>query len=237
MQFLQELVLDHNRVKMISDNSFAKPSSLVALHLEENRLRELNNLQPLGKLQKLFLGLNRIQDLSELEKLDCLPCLKELSVYGNPVSRKIYHRPLLVFRLPSLQVLDGVNVTSEERAKAEIQLLEQQVFPLANCQMECGFPGPQSFPKACTMRIASVNLPGSFGHMYGADFVFPHAVDDVVANEASKNKKIKNLGLGPCNPRSIHAELALRQAKASKPRDSTERTFTNDVSPSQQQGK
>lgn len=61
LQFLQELVLDHNRVKTISDNSFAKPSSLVALHLEENRLRELNNLQPLGKLQKLFLGLNRIQ--------------------------------------------------------------------------------------------------------------------------------------------------------------------------------
>ncbi|KAJ6658013.1 hypothetical protein lerEdw1_001672 [Lerista edwardsae] len=104
LQFLQELVLDHNRVKMISDNSFAKPSSLVALHLEENRLRELNNLQSLGKLQKLFLGLNRIQ-----------------------VSRKICHRPLLVFRLPNLQVLDGVTVSSEERARAEVHLLEQQV--------------------------------------------------------------------------------------------------------------
>uniref|UniRef100_A0A8D2KR37 Leucine rich repeat containing 9 n=1 Tax=Varanus komodoensis TaxID=61221 RepID=A0A8D2KR37_VARKO len=86
LQLLQELVLDHNRVKTINENSFAKQSSLVALHLEENRLRELNNLQNLGKLQKLFLGLNRIQDLSELEKLDCLSCIKELSIYGNPVS-------------------------------------------------------------------------------------------------------------------------------------------------------
>uniref|UniRef100_A0A670I022 Leucine rich repeat containing 9 n=1 Tax=Podarcis muralis TaxID=64176 RepID=A0A670I022_PODMU len=130
LQLLQELVLDHNRLKAIHENSFAKQSSLVALHLEENRLRELNNLHCLVKLQKLFLGLNRIQELSELEKLDCLPCIKELSIYGNPVSRKICHRPLLVFHLPNLQVLDGVTVTPEERARAEVHLLEQQVKSL-----------------------------------------------------------------------------------------------------------
>lgn len=61
LQILQELVLDHNKIKVIGENSFARQSSLLALHLEENRLRELNNLLPLGKLQKLFLGLNRIQ--------------------------------------------------------------------------------------------------------------------------------------------------------------------------------
>uniref|UniRef100_A0A803SPY2 Leucine rich repeat containing 9 n=1 Tax=Anolis carolinensis TaxID=28377 RepID=A0A803SPY2_ANOCA len=127
LQLLQELVLDHNKVKTINENSFSKLSSLVALHLEENRLRELNNLTPLGKLQKLFLGLNRIQELSELEKLDNLSCIKELSIYGNPVSRKICHRPLLIYRLPKLQVLDGITVSPEERARAEIHLLEQQV--------------------------------------------------------------------------------------------------------------
>lgn len=61
LQILQELVLDHNKIKIIGENCFAKQTSLLALHLEENRLRELNNLLPLGKLQKLFLGLNRIQ--------------------------------------------------------------------------------------------------------------------------------------------------------------------------------
>ncbi|ETE73512.1 Leucine-rich repeat-containing protein 9, partial [Ophiophagus hannah] len=108
LQILQELVLDHNKIKVISENSFARQSSLLALHLEENRLRELNNLLPLGKLQKLFLGLNRIQDLVELEKLEYLPCIRELSIYGNPV-------------------LDGVTVSPEERARAEFHLLEQQV--------------------------------------------------------------------------------------------------------------
>ncbi|KAF3831107.1 hypothetical protein GH733_002345, partial [Mirounga leonina] len=58
---LQELVVDHNRIRAFNDSAFAKPSSLLALHLEENRLRELSKLQPLVKLEKLFLGYNKIQ--------------------------------------------------------------------------------------------------------------------------------------------------------------------------------
>ncbi|KAJ6658048.1 hypothetical protein lerEdw1_001707 [Lerista edwardsae] len=103
--------------------------------------------------------------------------------------------------------------------------------------MECAFPGLQTFSKTCAMRIASMNMPGGLGHMYGADFVFPHPVDESMGSEASRNKKMKNSGLGIFNPRSIHAEVALRQAKAAKPRDTTERPFSNDVSTSHQQGK
>lgn len=58
---LQELVVDHNRIRSFNDSAFAKPSSLLALHLEENRLRELNKLQHLVKLEKLYLGYNKIQ--------------------------------------------------------------------------------------------------------------------------------------------------------------------------------
>ncbi|XP_048340618.1 leucine-rich repeat-containing protein 9 [Sphaerodactylus townsendi] len=212
LQLLQELVLDHNRVKMIGENSFTRQSSLVALHLEENRLREVNNLQPLVKLQKLFLGLNKIQDLFELEKLDCLPCLKELSVYGNPVSRKICHRPLLVFRLPSLQVVDGVTISAEERARAEFQLLEQQAVPPANSPIDCMFPGLQSAAsKPCTMRITS--LLGGVSHLYAPEFAVPQAVDDATGSETNKTRKSKNAGLGTSHPRNVHAEIATRQTK------------------------
>ncbi|MEJ1269402.1 leucine rich repeat containing 9 [Cricetulus griseus] len=58
---LQELVVDHNRIRAFNETAFAKPSSLVTLHLEENRLRELGKLQSLVKLEKLFLGYNKIQ--------------------------------------------------------------------------------------------------------------------------------------------------------------------------------
>jgi len=61
LQFLQELVLDHNRIKRISQGSLAGQSGLQTLHLEKNHIRELNGLKPLVKLQKLFLQFNRIQ--------------------------------------------------------------------------------------------------------------------------------------------------------------------------------
>nr|KAF6501217.1 leucine rich repeat containing 9 [Molossus molossus] len=123
---LQELVVDHNRIRAFNDSAFAKPSSLLELHLEENRLRELNNLQPLVKLEKLFLGYNKIQDIAELEKLDGLSSLRELTVYGNPICRKMLHRHMLIFRLPNLQMLDGIPVNSDDRAKAEFHFSELQ---------------------------------------------------------------------------------------------------------------
>nr|XP_025046618.1 leucine-rich repeat-containing protein 9 isoform X4 [Pelodiscus sinensis] len=214
LPFLQELVLDHNRVKTITEGSFARQSSLLALHLEENRLRELNNLQPLVKLQKLFLGLNKIQELSELEKLEVIPSLKELSVYGNPVSRKMTHRPLLIFRLPSLQVLDGIAVNMEERARAELHLIEQQGIPIANSPMDCGFSGlPITFSKQPPLRVTNVNLLEGINNLFGSDLVFPHVLEDPLLNEANKHKKSKNPGMVTNNPRSIHAEIALRQVK------------------------
>ncbi|ELK09830.1 Leucine-rich repeat-containing protein 9 [Pteropus alecto] len=123
---LQELVVDHNRIRAFNDSAFAKPSSLLALHLEENRLRELSKLQPLVKLEKLFLGYNKIQDMAELEKLDGISSLRELTVYGNPICRKMLHRHVLIFRLPNLQMLDGIPVNSDDRAKAEFHFSELQ---------------------------------------------------------------------------------------------------------------
>ena len=37
------------------------------------------------------------------------------------------HRPMLVYRMPHLIVIDGIPVSDEERTKAEIYFMEQQV--------------------------------------------------------------------------------------------------------------
>ena len=60
-------------------------NSLKELHLEENRLRDLSNLHLLPLLERLYLGLNRIQDYNQLEKLKDLQNLTELSIISNPV--------------------------------------------------------------------------------------------------------------------------------------------------------
>ncbi|XP_060938945.1 leucine-rich repeat-containing protein 9 [Limanda limanda] len=117
---LRELVLDRNRIKSLAENSFIAQNVLLELRLEENRIRELNHLNPLTELRKLFLGMNKLQDVTELDKLEVLPSLTELSVVGNPVARKSLHRVPVVLHLSQLQVLDGVMVTLEERTRAEL---------------------------------------------------------------------------------------------------------------------
>eukprot|EP00795_Rhopilema_esculentum_P008396 gene8396-14373_t len=123
---LRELVLDKNKIKNFGEYSFASQWKLTELHCEENRLRELANLEHLSNLQRLFIGLNRIQESAEIERLERLSNLIELSVIGNPVSRRLMHRPMLVFRQPNLISIDGMPVTNEERTKAELYFLEQQ---------------------------------------------------------------------------------------------------------------
>ncbi len=61
-------------------------NQLRELHLEENRLRDLSHFKPLPSLERLYLGLNRIQDYNQLEKLHHLQNLMELSVMSNSVS-------------------------------------------------------------------------------------------------------------------------------------------------------
>ena len=58
---LIELVLDRNKIKQISEFSFASQWHLQELHIEENRLRSLANLQCLEALKRLYAGNNRIQ--------------------------------------------------------------------------------------------------------------------------------------------------------------------------------
>lgn len=57
---LQKLVLDQNRVKMLSESCFTSHTHLTELYINDNRLRSLPNLQ-LPQLQRLFLNNNKLQ--------------------------------------------------------------------------------------------------------------------------------------------------------------------------------
>ncbi|KAM6912256.1 leucine-rich repeat-containing protein 9 [Xenentodon cancila] len=114
---LRQLVLDRNRIKGLNKNSFTAQSVLVELHLAQNQIRDLNHLDPLFELRKLFLGTNKLQDIRELEKLEVLPSLTELSVSGNPVTQNSLYRPAVVRCLSQLQVLDGVLISQQTRAE------------------------------------------------------------------------------------------------------------------------
>ena len=76
------------------------------------------------------LSLYNVQDYSELDKLQPLRGLLELSLLDNPLSRRHQHRAITIFNLPALLSLDGVRVTSQERQNAEaiFSITEEQVI-------------------------------------------------------------------------------------------------------------
>eukprot|EP00736_Rhodelphis_marinus_P010350 Rmarinus@m.14060 len=117
---LRELVLDKNKVRFLSEYSFANLVNLRELRLEENGLRSLLYLNSLPKLQSLFLTCNRIMEMPELERLCGMNCLVELSLQNNPVSRKQLYRPSMLRYLPSLRILDGREISYEERERVEV---------------------------------------------------------------------------------------------------------------------
>ncbi|KAK2853136.1 hypothetical protein Q7C36_008337 [Tachysurus vachellii] len=136
---LRELVLDQNRVKTLCEKWFSSHTRLIELSLNDNRLRSLTHL-PLTHLQRLHLNNNKLKDINELDKLEILASLIELSVVGNPVARRSLHRPSVVLNLPQLQVLDGITITMEERTRAELLYTEDtpysvdMPFPFVVCR-------------------------------------------------------------------------------------------------------
>ncbi|XP_077946052.1 leucine-rich repeat-containing protein 9 isoform X1 [Gasterosteus aculeatus] len=181
---LRELVLDRNRVKVLAANSFIAQNVLLELHLAENRIRELNHLDPLTELRKLFLGMNKLQDITELDKLEVLPSLTELSVVGNPVTKTSLYRPEMVLRLSQLQVLDGVMVTLEETTRAELTAFSQSPgssLPTTEISLPVRLPIiPRNPP------LGGMNRSGSLYNL------MPSNVDEAQSHYTYQQKKHKH---------------------------------------------
>ena len=84
---LRELVLDKNKIKAIGEFSFfGQTHRLSELHIEENRLKDLQNIQGLRNIEKLFVANNKIADIADIDRMNELIHLQELSLINNPVS-------------------------------------------------------------------------------------------------------------------------------------------------------
>ncbi|CEL97089.1 unnamed protein product [Vitrella brassicaformis CCMP3155] len=129
LQYLRELYLDQNKIRQVEAGAFQPLRNLRELHIEDNGLKSLSNFGPLPRLRALFCSLNRISDLQEVEKIADLKGLVQISLAQTPVSRKPLYRPGLVRLLPSLRLIDGKEVTDEEREKAEMMTLAGPVGP------------------------------------------------------------------------------------------------------------
>ncbi|KAM6961269.1 leucine-rich repeat-containing protein 9 [Aplochiton taeniatus] len=207
---LRELVLDQNRIKALGESSFLGQAMLLELHMAENRVRDLNHFHHLTELRRLFLGMNKLQDISELDKLEVLPSLIELSVVGNPVARRSLHRPVVVLHLSRLQVLDGVTVTLEERTRAEF-LCSDGLCPGTSGAMAMDVPG--LLPLMNRMApLRGTSLSGGFQHYLGHDCsAQPGNLDESPPPDHPKHKRPKH---GSAVSRGGQSELPFRHPRA-----------------------
>jgi Leucine rich repeat len=97
-------VLDNNRIRTIDHDSFDNVPALREVHIQGNTLRRLSNLSHLLGLFSLHAANNRIADFREIERLEALTALEELTLAGCPLSRKPGCRLAVVARLSQLQV-------------------------------------------------------------------------------------------------------------------------------------
>ncbi|KAK9804132.1 hypothetical protein WJX73_003034 [Symbiochloris irregularis] len=110
----------------LSDNAiiilegFSKLPRLKTLLLSNNRVTRIGrNLEAaIPNLAVLNLANNRLKNLKDLDNLSTLPRLQNLSLVENEVAKQPNYRLYVVFRCPTLKVLDFRKVKQKEREAA-----------------------------------------------------------------------------------------------------------------------
>ena len=111
--------LSDNEIRKL--DNFPKMSRLSSLFLSNNYISRISkNLGAnLLGLKYLVLTNNRVSSLAELEGLFSLSKLEALSLLDNAVSQKPNYRMFVIYKIPSLKMLDFAKIARAEREAAE----------------------------------------------------------------------------------------------------------------------
>merc|ERR1711959_87034 len=115
LENLRVLSLGRNNIKRL-DNLDAIANHLEELWVSYNHISSLNGLEKCANLRVLYCGNNKISDMKEVAKLQTLPALEDIVLYGNPIHTKIIDDGDLAWPkaviplLPNMKKLDGTTV-------------------------------------------------------------------------------------------------------------------------------
>jgi len=128
---LEELHLTGNLLRS-TEGLEAVAGSLKVLSLDANRLEVVAGLGETNEvLRKIDLSGNRIAGFEGIEVLRGVPGLEELSLEGNPLQELPDYKKHMIIRIPSLKILDGVDILREERQEVEEWHAEEEKRRLA----------------------------------------------------------------------------------------------------------
>lgn len=92
--------------------------NLEVFSMSLNELTELGALSNCHHLREVYLRRNRIRDINQVLHFTRLPYLEVLNLSDNPICRDPNYRKFVLAAIPSLELLDDVKITHEERQAA-----------------------------------------------------------------------------------------------------------------------
>jgi hypothetical protein len=117
---LNVLWLNKNRLKRI--DGLNEQIRMFDLYVQQNQITTLQgSLQHMKFLKKLLLHENNLKNLDQqVEYLARLPFLEELTLFGNPLAEERNYRLKVIYKCPSVHILDRHEVTEKERFEAAV---------------------------------------------------------------------------------------------------------------------
>ena len=89
------------------------------LDLSKNQITFLRGLENCDNLRFLNLALNNISKVLQLNYVKHLLLLTELDFCFNPIQDRKFYKLQVLYHIPQLRMIDGVEITSEEKIRAE----------------------------------------------------------------------------------------------------------------------
>jgi Leucine-rich repeat (LRR) protein len=127
---LKYLSLAHNFISIITN--LEELSQLENLNLYQNQIHSIPIWfgKKLISLKVLNLANNQISSFDQITRLRSLYELRELYLQGNPIDHNEHYRLLVISYVPSLQRLDGIDISEDERKQAKEQYEEKKKLKL-----------------------------------------------------------------------------------------------------------
>jgi Leucine-rich repeat (LRR) protein len=110
-----KLSLVGGNISVIDDVPSALINKVQTLYLSNNHITTLDGIEQFQQLRCLSVANNLIRYVSSLRSLHQNQYLEKISLEGNVVTGMPFYRQYVIGLCPRLLVLDGVNVTVDER--------------------------------------------------------------------------------------------------------------------------
>ena len=102
---------------------------LEVLSLSVNKIASLQPFSNCSKLQELYLRKNEICDIQQVAALRGLKYLHTLWLGDNPCASIKTYRTFVIYMLPRICKLDGIEISTEERNAAEADFADRPAVP------------------------------------------------------------------------------------------------------------